>query len=222
MSDQPTQPWETRREFCPWCRQESLIRLVHWGQREYNFSAWENLRVGDQGGCYYLGECRRCRNPLLFKQAIAGPDEFPDSSLEWPRWGFLHSSATSSVQAIYGRAFAVQKRSPSAYITQIRRALEALLDDLAVPSGSLAVRVQAMRRNGTLPAPLLEAADLLRRLGNAATHHGAEDISYLYTHVANNLFRALVDYAYGLPQSLDEARAALDRLRGEEQPTEAT
>jgi len=204
--------WETRRDLCPYCRQECLIDLVHFGRREYNFSAWEDIRVGNHGGCYYLGECRHCGNPMLYRQPNAGPDEFPYASLDWPTWGELDHRVPANIRAIWGRAFLLQKTSPSAYITQLRRGLEAVLDDVAVAHGSLAARLDIVRRTGTLPAPIVDLADQLRQIGNAATHHRAEDLSYLYTHVANGLFRAIVDYVYVVPLRVAEARAALERL----------
>ena len=204
--------WERRHDFCPHCHQTSLLDLVHWGRREYNFSSWEELRIRNHGGCYYLAECRNCSNPILYRKALAGPDEFPDALLEWPQWGFLHASVPKRVQDIYHRAFLVQKKSPSAYITQIRRALEAVLDDISTQGGSIAARLRVIRQNKSLPDPVIEVADLIRQLGNTATHHRAEDVSYVYTNLVDNLFCTLVEYIYVLPKSLDEARSALNRI----------
>src|SRR4026207_2200635 len=106
MADELSQAWSSRYETCPWCRRESRMKLVHYGRREYNFSAWEDTRTGNHGGMYFLAQCQRCWNPSLFKQALcSGPDEFPDAVLEWPRWEFLADGVSEGVQAIYGRAF---------------------------------------------------------------------------------------------------------------------
>lgn len=213
MTDDSSPEWMWRRSECPWCRQDASIKLIHWGRREYNFSAWEDTHIGNHGGMYFLGECQKCGNPLMFKEALcSGPDEFPYASLEWPTWHPLAHGTSETIKAIFRRAYLIQKRSPAAFVTQIRRAVEALLDDLGTERAPLRKRIQLAAQDHHLPPAVVEALDLLRRLGNAATHHPAADISYLYTHTTATLFCVVIEYVYGLPYNLGQAREALARI----------
>ena len=219
MTENAASDYLWRRANCPWCRQTAHIKLIHYGRREYNFSSWENTHIGNHGGMYFLGECQTCGNPLMFKQALcSGPDEFPDAGIEWPAWDCLARGTSEVVQAIFSQAYIIQKRSPVAYVGQIRRAVEALLNEMGIPPAALQKRIAEAARDQRFPPTVVEALDLLRRLGNAATHHPATDISYLYTHVVSNLFRHVVDYFYGLPNSVREAREALSRIEKEHKP----
>jgi hypothetical protein len=100
----------------------------------------------------------------------------------------------------------------------IRRALEAICADRGITKGCLKSRLDELVRRGEIPLNLIEAATILRSLGNEGAH--GESISPYTTWVIADFFKAIVEYIYVAPNKVEtyKRRVETTELREQAEP----
>lgn len=195
-----------RYETCPHCR------TVHWIRCDDVRSLPVRRRPngGFHLGFCFIAECSGCGGTLVYT-STAGTDydDFRnESDLVWPASGALHQSIPERVRQIYLDAHRVQLVSPSSFAVQIRRALEAVCEDMGYgkSSGDLASRLRLLERDGHFPSLVVNVSHTLRVLGNLGAHATSKELSLGDTSRIDASFRAILDYLYVLPARLLDLR----------------
>jgi uncharacterized protein DUF4145 len=135
--------------------------------------------------------------------------------LYWPDSGALHPSIPDDVRKYYVEANQVRRASPSSFVVQIRRAIEALCRDRGVQKGVLKQRLDALAERGEIPPTLTAMADLIRLLGNIGAHDSSEDVYSADVEAVDAFFRAVVEYVYVAPARVTWVRESLEGRKRE-------
>jgi hypothetical protein len=199
--------------FCPHCGNTSSQTVVH-----TQVCGWVGRSLVDDeelnlGRTYFIASCDTCKHILVYSMwgdshAVEDYAEiFADSAiLEYPDPGSLSFSVPESIKGIYEEANKIKLSSPDAFAVQIRRALEAMCNDIGAKGRNLQEKIEDLVAREKLPATLAEAADLLRHLGNTGAHADEKSIRLNQVDALDKFFRAIVEYVYVAPGTLKALR----------------
>ena len=109
----------------------------------------------------------------------------------------------------------IEHIAPNAFAVQIRRALEAICIERGATKGTLVQNIQELANRGDIPKTLAEASDLLRLIGNVGAHAGDRDVHPLQAYSLGRFFRAIIEYLYVSPKTIQEFRASLEESKKE-------
>jgi hypothetical protein len=196
----------TRILICPHRGNETPHTLLF--EHEYNDTFYNKDGSPSEGpdppSVYSLFECGTCHNISLY-DGIA-PAGFGRASLVYPQGIRLHKSVPNSVASNFEEAKRIQKISPNGFAVSVRRALEAMCSDRAVPAGTLAKRLAVLADKGEIPPVLAEMTSVLRSIGNSGAHNTTQTVTVPMTWAMDEFFRALVEYVYIGPFRLKQFR----------------
>lgn len=170
---------------------------------------------------YLTAACGICNAVLIYcsaSQSIASLAErdvidLEGTSLVYPTLERLHRSVPETISALYSDAYKIKRTAPDTFVTQIRRALEAVCKDRGTRRGDLKTRLCELFSKGELPKVLFEAADEIRDLGNKTTHDPDQRIKTWQANTIDEYFRAVIEHVYVLPFKVQAFRDSLNRLR---------
>ncbi|MFH2103660.1 MAG: DUF4145 domain-containing protein [Chloroflexota bacterium] len=126
----------------------------------------------------------------------------------WPPTASFSSEVPERIRTIYDEARLVQKRSPSSFAVQLRRAFEALVKDRQAEGRTLYAQVQWMIDHGQLPNVFAEMMHVARMIGNLGAHDAEQDVTDHDAEVSDQFFRAIIEYVYVAPALLDRVKKA--------------
>jgi hypothetical protein len=126
----------------------------------------------------------------------------------WPPTASFSSDVPERIRTIYDEARLVQKRSPSSFAVQLRRAFEALVKDRQAEGRTLNAQVQWMIDHGQLPDVFAEMMHVARMIGNLGAHDAEQDVTDHDAEVSDKFFRAIVEYLYVAPALLERVKMA--------------
>ena len=113
------------------------------------------------------------------------------------------------VSRIYSEVYPLRKRSPNAFVVQIRRALEFICQDKGAVGRDLFTKLQDLVSQGVFPGYLEEMTDLLRKIGNIGAHADQGDADIWDAELIDDFFRAIVDYVYVSPSKIERLKTRL-------------
>lgn len=116
----------------------------------------------------------------------------------------------STVVVAYEAAWPLRFINPGAFANQIRRCLEFICRDQEAKGANLASQLRDLAKKGILPADLARVADLLRDVGNIASHAGERTIDRWDAELVDELFKTMVRYIYVAPA---QVRRMQERLK---------
>lgn len=117
------------------------------------------------------------------------------------------------ITRIYAEVYPLRKRSPNAFVVQIRRALEFICQDKGATGRDLFSKLQDLVTQGVFPGYLEEMTDLLRRIGNIGAHADQGDADIWDAELIDDFFRAIVDYVYVSPSKIERLKKRLERQK---------
>jgi Domain of unknown function (DUF4145) len=165
-----------------------------------------------------LNEQLEAQNPTLAAYVRTSAGEIPPPHRALPEWA----------KQRYAEAREIAASSPRSAAALLRVALEVLLNEVRPSSGTLADRIDELQALG-LPAPHVQAMDILRLIGNQAVHTGTivdadspETVQELFgylNHLAesNQMIRRIADRYTTMPKG---AQDAAEQRRAAKQQTE--
>ena len=110
----------------------------------------------------------------------------------------------------YENAWHLRLTSPSAFAGQIRRALEILCEEQGVTGKNLYSQISQLAERGILPTELLvDATDLIRKLGNIGVHSSEKDVDYWDAELLDDVFRIIVEFVYVTPSKVARLKERL-------------
>jgi predicted RNA-binding Zn-ribbon protein involved in translation (DUF1610 family) len=120
----------------------------------------------------------------------------------WPILSVLPNEVPERGRKIYEEAISIRTKSPSSFVVQIRRALEAVANERKAPSGSLYNQVEWLIKNNLLPETFGKMAQITRLIGNLGAHDADMDVRLEDTEVVDEFFRAAIEYIYIAPAKI--------------------
>jgi hypothetical protein len=166
--------------------------------------------------------CSTCGGASLFGGFAADTEVEGPEGFRWPRLypqagGIRPDRHTvvpsepipANVIKAYEQAWFLRHTAPGAYANQIRRALEMICNDRLAQGRDLFQKLRSLVAEGILPPGLARIADLIREVGNIASHADEREVSRWDAELLDSLFRMLVEYVYVGPARLERLRQRL-------------
>jgi hypothetical protein len=129
----------------------------------------------------------------------------------WPPSLTLPTEAPERVRQIYQEARVIMRHSPSSFVVQIRRALEAVANDKKAEGKTLLAKTEWLIHNGMLPDVFGEMTHASRMIGNLGAHDGEKDVDPQDMEVADEFFRAIIEYLYVASAKVSKVKALLQK-----------
>jgi hypothetical protein len=126
------------------------------------------------------------------RHAVSPPDPVPEA-----------------VVNAYAAAWPLRHINPGAFANQIRRCLEFICNDQKAKGATLGHMLKDLAARGILPKDLITVADLLRDVGNIASHANAKTIDAWDAELVDELFKTIVRYIYIAPAQVRRMRQRL-------------
>lgn len=121
----------------------------------------------------------------------------------YPPQTSLPAEVPQRVREIYEEAVSIRSKSPSSFVVQIRRALEAVANERKAPSGALHKQIEWMIKNNLLPDTFGKMTHITRIIGNLGAHDAEKDVSSEDTEIVDEFFRATIEYIYIAPAKVE-------------------
>jgi hypothetical protein len=198
------------KTFCDHCGNITLQTLL-------------STKVGDfeEGKITYtLSGCQICegfslrRHPGDWTAPLRPGDVPPPKDISeqlWPEALTLPPEVPDRVRQIYQEARAIKQRSPSSFVVQIRRALEAVANEQGAEGNSLMAKTQWLIKQGLLPEVFAEMTHITRMLGNLGAHDAEKDVAPSDVQVVDEFFRAIIEYLYVARAKVAKVKALMGR-----------
>jgi hypothetical protein len=190
------------KSFCDHCGNITLQTVL----------STEVVAMDDGAWTYTLSKCSICEGIILRKHPgdWNAPVRHGDKSLGtdaplgkdipheqlWPQPLILSSEVPERVRQIYQEAHSIKRQSPSSFVVQIRRALEAVAKDKNAQGNTLQAKTEWLIKSGALPEVFGEMTHVSRMIGNLGAHDADKDVSPEDAEIADEFFRAIVEYLY--------------------------
>jgi hypothetical protein len=177
---------------------------------------------------YLLYQCQICNGATLEKIKHAIPEgqvtskqpRFQMNSAEiveveqlWPPPLSLSSEAPERVRRIYEEARSVMKRSPSSFVVQIGRALEAVAKDRHAEGRTLNDKLNWLISEGHLPKIFGEMGHVSRILRNWGAHDAEIDVETEDVKIVDEFFKAIIEYVYVAPARIESVQSLIQQRR---------
>ena len=175
---------------------------------------------------YTLYRCDVCKAPVLEQATHQLPDDYGGSIQAriyrsaaeivrveqlWPSSLSLPPEAPARVREIYREAQLVMKRSPSSFVVQIGRALEAVVNDKDAQGRTLNDRLNWLLREEHLPAVIVQMGHINRIVRNWGAHDAEIDVEPEDVQVVDEFFKAIIEYLYVAPQKVDRVQRLIQQ-----------
>lgn len=135
-------------------------------------------------------------DPTTYKRLFpTGPTLLPPGHM-LPGSG---SPVPSKIIHVYEEAWPLRQKAPSAFVNQIRRALEFVCQDQNANGNTLAQQLQDLAASNVLPATVADLAKQLRHAGNQGSHADEQEIDIWDAELVDHLFRMVIEYVYLIP-----------------------
>ena len=177
---------------------------------------------------YKLYRCQICDKPVLTESVHsfiaddisstefvpAGPlmDDAQVAQL-WPPSLTLPVEAPARARELYEEARNVMQRSPSSFVVQIARCLEAIARERDAKGRTLNDRLNWLVTNGDLPDVLGQMGHINRMFRNWGAHDAEIDVRPEDAEVVDEFFKTIVEYLYVAPAKVQKVTTLLEHRR---------
>jgi hypothetical protein len=183
------------KSLCPHCGNVSYQRIAN---DQINYRLYK---------CDICSEFtfQRVHREWLEVKSARGKRTMVEEKLEqlYPPPSALPLEVPERVRDIYEEAIGIRSKSPSSFVVQIRRALEAVAKERQAPSGVLHKQIEWMINNNLLPATFGKMIHVTRIFGNLGAHDAEKDVSLEDTEIVDEFFRAIIEYIYVAPSKVE-------------------
>lgn len=203
----------TQVSFCPHCGHDAPQSLL-------DVHCFQTARA--RGEFYTFAKCETCCGPLVYlselrfaeKQRKLGAFYYGLSTrdLLYPKPDKLHEAVPPKVTRCYMEALKIKETAPNAFTGSIRRCLEIVCNDRGAADDVLVKQLAELKTKGEIPPILAEMTDVIRLLGNSASHDDIE-IDAAYVDTVDEFFRAVLDYVYVRPFQINEIRTKFEQAK---------
>ncbi len=128
----------------------------------------------------------------------------------WPSPQGLPLDVPARIRAIYDEARTV-KRSPSSFVVQIGRALEAIAKDKGAEGRSLNDRLNWLVSQELLPRVLGEMGHISRIFRNWGAHDAESDVGEDDVEIVDQFFHTIIEYIYVAPTKVSRVQELIKK-----------
>jgi hypothetical protein len=157
---------------------------------------------------YSLCQCKICQGAVFSKLLVSGQRIVREEQL-WPPPLALSPEAPEHIRKIYAEARLVMKLSPSSFVVQIGRAMEALVKDRNAKGHTLFDKINWLITDNQLPPVFGEMAHINRIFRNFGAHDSETDIKFDDVKVVDEFFKAVIEYVYVAPAKINSVQKLL-------------
>ena len=183
------------KALCPHCGNVSYQRIAN---DQINYRLYK---------CDICSEFtfQRVRREWTEVKSARGKRTIVEEKLEqlYPPPTALPVEVPERVREIYEEAISIRSKSPSSFVVQIRRALEAIANERKAPSGVLHKQIEWMINNNLLPVTFGKMIHITRIFGNLGAHDAKKGVSLEDTEIVDEFFRAIIEYLYIAPAKVE-------------------
>ena len=113
------------------------------------------------------------------------------------------------VQMLYEEIRPLRHIAPSAFVGQIRRALEFICREEGAKGRTLFDQLRDLTHRGAFPGHFADVTDLMRTVGNLGAHAGDHSIDIWDAELLDDFFRIVIEYLYVTPSRIERMRQRL-------------
>jgi hypothetical protein len=215
-------------------RESQQIKTLcdHCGNISFKDLICEDSIVEQEGNTIFIKHqfyrCTICNDVILKKTTLQLPDDYQGSKQHpylvpkgetveeeqlWPASLSLPIEVPDRVRKIYEEARLV-KRSPSSFVVQIGRALEAITKDKKAQGRTLNDRLNWLTNQEFLPPVLGQMGHINRILRNWGAHDAETEVELEDVEIVDEFFRAIVEYLYVAPAKVKKIQELVDSRQG--------
>lgn len=197
---------------CPHCGNNTPHVILHTEVKNEMLYTVEGERLAPCDMYYYLTKCRTCGEISLFHNYEFNDDGvyLGTSDVRYPASWEATDSVPKAVADCYAEAKKVEKISPTAFATLIRKAFESITKEKKARGNNLMEKVQDLADKKIIPGAMAEMADAIRILGNIGTHDEEVKLGEQDVQDMDSFFTTLVEYVYVAPQKLAALKKRID------------
>lgn len=197
---------------CPHCGNNTPHAILHREVRTEILYSVEGEEIGPCDIYYYMTKCRTCGKISLFNNYEFNDDgtALDAANILYPTIWEAADSVPKAIADCYAEAKKVEKISPPAFATLIRKALESITKEKKAHGRNLQEKVQDLADKKIIPGAMAEMADAIRILGNIGTHDEAAELGEQDAQDMDSFFTTLVEYVYVAPQKLAALKKRID------------
>ena len=174
---------------------------------------------------YSLYQCEICEGPTLEKEYRQLPTKIitlmdPPKPAElvgteqlWPPPLSLPPEAPEQVRNIYEEARSVMRRSPSSFVVQIGRALEAVTRNRNAEGETFNNRLNWLISEDHLPQVFGDMGHINRLFRNWGAHFDENEVEPGDVEITNEFFKAIVEYLYVAPAKVARVKNIIQQRR---------
>lgn len=204
---------QSLKGFCDHCGNITFQNLLH----------LEVTQVDNETETYTFCKCTICSNLLLRKHPgdwntpLRSGERPKPNDIEfdqlWPPQLTLPSEAPSRVRQIYEEARVIKQHSPSSFVVQIGRALEAVTKDKDAEGRTLYQKLNWLVESGELPKIFGEMGQINRIIRNWGAHDAEISVEADDVEVVDEFFKAIIEYLYVAPAKVNRVSKLLDERK---------
>lgn len=227
--------------YCVYCCNHAPQKVVYESEGPGDFDAVDDKLIPIYYDRNFIVTCGTCSKLSLYvDECIDHEDTEDDSSspnppcekkdpvaisrrsfwrakLFWPNkpkpnLNLDFTAIPNDVIEIYREASGIKSLGPTAFVVQIRRALEAICLDQGVKERTLNASLQKLIDEGRLPALLGEITNVIKVIGNAGAHAGCPPVLHSHVLAIDDFFRIVLDYLYIAPSKLKKFKAEAEKF----------
>jgi len=205
--------------YCSHCGNRAPQTIVHTEDHDEEVYTTDNELCGVNTYRNHVTVCGTCSKILIYEQEInpfyeSDPWSLGAGELIWPKLiKFDLSVVPKSIIQIYEEACKIKPLAPSAFVVQIRRALEAICIEQGVgDKPSLHASLRELTNQGKLPPLLSEVTNIIKLIGNVGAHANGPPIYSKHVEIIDDFFRVLIEYLYIAPSKLLKFKEEADKF----------
>jgi hypothetical protein len=200
--------------FCPHCGNTAPQSLLITHSVQISSHRVEVFTVAKCETCHepliYFGEMRKAEKTIQQGAFYYGLDE---RALLYPRPNDLHKCVPTRILKLFRDASIIKWKAPSAFASQMRRCLEIICNDRGAAKNTLKEKLEELHRKGDIPISLTQMTDLIRLLGNIASHDDIVEVSDDYVDTIEHFIRAIIDCVYVHPFKITEIQEKIAQAK---------
>ena len=198
---------QTMKRECSHCGSITLQTLAYQYKAPLLFDTLDDESIYEDFE-FLVYICTICNAPILYgdftinyKEGSNLPILYPTgSSLLPPSYLVMREEIVPAhLQQLYSEIWHMKRRSPTAFVAQVRRALEFICNDQNASGRNLANKLKDLINKGVFPEKIGDITDLLRIFGNLGAHYSEEKINVWDAESIDDFFRLVVEYVYIIP-----------------------
>lgn len=188
-------------------RPESSTHCDHCGNRTFKIwiGSYEAQNSEQDLVEYELYRCTICQHVILQKKSKKNVEQLWPPSLEFP------PDVPERIRRIYDEARYVKSKSPSSFVVQVRRALEAVTKERNAEGRALFDKINWLIQNEHLPQVFGEMSHISRLIANLGAHDAEIDVKLNDADIVDEFFRAIIEYIYIAPAKVARIKALMEK-----------